>query len=93
MGATYELPRSIDILPEFPLVGRVIGVGARRAEVFIVRGQPLEMDADTLHAEGEELSVEERPLEKPALVFDPLAREADELRLRTTVAAGLADFW
>jgi hypothetical protein len=92
LRATYEFPRSIDIVAEFPLVGRVIGVGARRAEVFIVRGHSLEMDADALHAEGDELGVEERPLEEPALVFDPLAREADELGLRTTVSAGPADF-
>ena len=69
-----------------------IGVGARRAEVRIVRDHPLVMDADALHPEGDELSVEERPLQKPALVFDPLAREAGELGLRTTISAGLADF-
>ena len=50
------------------------------------------MDTDALHPEGDELSVEERPLQKPALVFDPLAREAGELGLRTTISAGLADF-
>ena len=92
MGATYEFPRSIDVLAEFTLVVREIGVGARCAEVFIVRGHPLEMDANALHTEGDELSVEERPLQKPALVFDLLAREAGELGLRTTVSAGLADF-
>ena len=69
-----------------------IGVGARRAEVRIVRDHPLVMDADALHPEGDELSVEERPLQKLALVFDPLAREAGELGLRTTISAGLADF-
>ena len=74
------------------MVVREIGVGARRAEVRIVRDHPLVMDTDALHPEGDELSVEERPLQKPALVFDPLAREAGELGLRTTVSAGLADF-
>ena len=69
-----------------------IGVGARRAEVRIVRDHPLVMDTDALHPEGDELSVEERPLQKPALVFDPLARETGELGLRTTISAGLADF-
>ena len=69
-----------------------IGVGARRAEVRNVRDHPLVMDADALHPERDELSVEERPLQKPALVFDPLAREAGELGLRTTISAGLADF-
>ena len=39
-----------------------IGVGARRAEVRIVRDHPLVMDTDALHPEGDELSVEERPL-------------------------------
>ena len=70
-----------------------IGVDARRAEVRIVRDHPLVMDTDALHPEGDELSVEKRPLQKPALVFDPLAREAGELGLRTTISAGLADFW
>jgi hypothetical protein len=56
-----------------------IGVGA---EVRIVRDHPLVMDTDALHPEGDNLSVEERPLQKPALVFDPLAREAGELGLR-----------
>ena len=93
MGATYELHRSMDVRAEFTLVVRVIGVGAGRAEVFIVRGHPLEVDADALHAVGDELSVEERPLQKPALVFDALAREADELGLSTAVAASFADFW
>ena len=74
------------------MVVREIGVGARRTEFRIVRDHPLEMDADALHSEGDELSVEECPLQKPALVFDPLAREAGELGLRTTVSAGLADF-
>jgi hypothetical protein len=68
-------------------------VSARaRAEVRIVRDHPLVMDVDALHPEGDELSVEERPLQKPALVFNPLAREAGELGLRTTVSASLADF-
>ena len=74
------------------MVVREIGVGARRTEFRIVRDHPLVMDADALHPEGDELSVEERPLQKPALVFDPLAREAGELGLRTTISAGLADF-
>ena len=74
------------------MVVREIGVGAGRAEVRIVRDHPLVMDADALHPEGDELSVEERPLQEPALVFHPFAREAGELGLRTTVAAGLADF-
>jgi hypothetical protein len=63
-GTSHEFLRSIGILAEFALVGRVTGVGARRAEVFIVLGHKLEMDADALHAEGDELSVEERPLQK-----------------------------
>ena len=69
--------------------------GSRRAPHRIPdqpRGHPFVMDADALHSEGDELSVEERPLQKPALVFDPLAREAGELGLRTTVSTGLADF-
>jgi hypothetical protein len=74
------------------MVVREIGVGARRAEVRIVRDHPLVMDTDALHPEADELSVEERPLQKPALVFDPLAREAGELGLRTTVSTGFADF-
>ena len=59
------------------MVVREIGVGARRTEFRIVRGHPFVMDADALHSEGDELSVEERPLQKPALVFDPLARGWD----------------
>ena len=82
----------MDVGAAFVVIVREIGVGARRAEVRIVRDHPLVMDADALHAEGDELSVEERPLGEPALVFDPLAREADELGLRTTVSTGLADF-
>ena len=74
------------------MVVREIGVGARRTEFRIVRGHPFVMDADALHSEGDELSVEERQLQKPALVFDPLAREAGELGLRTTVSTGLAEF-
>ena len=71
---------------EFVPVHRVFtGVALRVAD-------HLPVDADALRPEGDELSVEERPLQKPALVFDPLAREAGELGLRTTVSASLADF-
>jgi hypothetical protein len=82
----------MDVRAEFTMVVGEIGVGARRAEVRIVCDHPLVMDADAPHPEGDELSVEERPLQKPALVFDPLARKAGELGLRTTISAGLADF-
>jgi hypothetical protein len=89
LGSTHEFPRSIDILAEFPVVVREIGVGARRAKVRIVRDHPLVMDADALDTDSDELSVEERSLQKPALVFDPLAREAGELGLWTTVSTVL----
>jgi hypothetical protein len=46
---------SVVIVPE-------IGVGPPRAKFRIVRDHPLEMDADALHPEGDELTVEERPL-------------------------------
>jgi hypothetical protein len=64
----------MDVGAEVVVIVREIGGRARRAKFRIVRDHPLEMDADALHPDGDELSVEERPLQKPALVFDPLAR-------------------
>lgn len=73
MGATYEFPRSMDVRSDLPVVVRQISFGAFCAEFRIVGGHPRVMDADGLHAEGDELGVEERPLQEPVLVVDVLA--------------------
>ena len=66
-----------------------LGVGARRIEVRIVRDHPLRNGTPPMLCipRAMSLSVEKRPLQKPALVFDQLAREAGELGLRTTISA------
>ena len=65
-------------------------VRARRPHFRIVGHLLEEMDADTLHFDGDDLSVQQRALEEPALVVDLIARKAD-VAAGPLVATGLAN--
>ena len=67
-------------------------LGRARLSFFRVVGHLLEeMDADALHFDGDDLSVDQRALEEPTLVVDLIALEADVAAVRFLVAAGLAN--
>src|SRR5271165_1471704 len=67
-------------------------LGRARLPFIRVVGHLLEeMDADALHFDGDDLSVDQRALEQPTLVIDLVALEADIAAVRSLVAAGLAN--
>jgi hypothetical protein len=62
LEAIYERPRSMNVLADLPFEVREIFHAARLSVFRIVGDHPREMGANGLHAEGDELGVEERPL-------------------------------
>ena len=67
-------------------------VDTRRPHFRIVGHLLEEMDADALHFDGDDLSVDQRALEEPTLVIDLIALEANIAAVRSLVTAGLANF-
>jgi hypothetical protein len=65
-------------------------VRPRRPHFRIVGHLLEEMDADALHFDCDDLGVEKGALEKPTLIVDLIAREAD-VAAGALVAAGLAN--
>jgi len=89
-GAVEERECSLHVVTNGVVELVQVLVHARRPHFRIVGHLLEEMDADTLHFDGDDLSVQQRALEEPALVVDLIVLEAD-VATGSLVASGLAN--
>ena len=89
-GAVEEGECSLHIVTNSVVELVQVLVRARRPHFRIVGHLLKKMDADALHFDGNDLGVQQRALEEPALVIDLIARETD-VAAGALVAAGLAN--
>src|SRR5271157_519495 len=90
-GAVEERECSLHVVTNGVVELVQVLVHARRSHFRIVGHLLKKMDADALHFDGDDLSVQQRALEEPALIVDLIALEADKAALGYLVSAGLAD--
>src|SRR5271157_1295330 len=90
-GAVEERECSLHVVTNGVVELVQVLVHARRSHFRIVGHLLEEMDADALHFDGDDLSVDQRALEEPTLVIHLIALEADVAAVRSLVAAGLAN--